>query len=236
MTKTPQWIKKLGGHAGELYVAAELSKRGIPNALLPENFSDNDILIGNKKGTLLMEPDNKFLTPDTWTSSLNKLSSAALGFTTQVATITKTVDRIAASSNTISAMTSQLSVVDASLSSVSTHVEDFRAIISSPSSLLVDDSKSKFLSAGIVVDSIASTLSSAASMADTFRSATEQLFITDHGKIEGLHPNNLAALEISKPSITLESLSQKTLPILGNRLETDISTFNNLMDISMATS
>jgi len=26
--KTPQWIKKLGGHAGELYVAAELSKCG----------------------------------------------------------------------------------------------------------------------------------------------------------------------------------------------------------------
>jgi hypothetical protein len=47
---TPQWIKKLGGHAGELYVAAELSKRGIPNALLPENFSDDDVLIGKKGG------------------------------------------------------------------------------------------------------------------------------------------------------------------------------------------
>ena len=47
---TPQWIKKLGGHAGELYVAAELSKRGIPNSLLPENFSDDDILIGKKDG------------------------------------------------------------------------------------------------------------------------------------------------------------------------------------------
>lgn len=46
--KTPQWIKKLGGHAGELYVAAELSKRGILNSLLPENFSDDDIMIGKK--------------------------------------------------------------------------------------------------------------------------------------------------------------------------------------------
>lgn len=46
----PQWIKKLGGHAGELYVAAELSKRGIPNAFLPENFSDDDILVGKKDG------------------------------------------------------------------------------------------------------------------------------------------------------------------------------------------
>jgi hypothetical protein len=48
--RTPQWIKKLGGHAGELYVAAELSKRGIPNALLPENFSGDDMLIGKKDG------------------------------------------------------------------------------------------------------------------------------------------------------------------------------------------
>lgn len=48
---TPHWIKKLGGHAGELFVAAELSKRGIPNSLLPENFSDDDILVGNKDGT-----------------------------------------------------------------------------------------------------------------------------------------------------------------------------------------
>jgi len=49
--RTPQWIKKLGGHAGELYVAAELSKRGIPNSLLPENFSEDDILIGRKDGS-----------------------------------------------------------------------------------------------------------------------------------------------------------------------------------------
>ncbi|MCK4327020.1 MAG: hypothetical protein KAW41_00935 [Candidatus Diapherotrites archaeon] len=51
MARTPQWIKNLGGHAGELYVAAELSKRGIPNALLPENFSDDDILIAQKDGS-----------------------------------------------------------------------------------------------------------------------------------------------------------------------------------------
>lgn len=39
--KTPQWIKKLSGHTDELYVTVELSKRGIPNSLLPENFSDD---------------------------------------------------------------------------------------------------------------------------------------------------------------------------------------------------
>lgn len=62
--KTPQWIKKLGGHAGELYVAAELSKRGIPNSLLPENFSDDDILIGKKNGDLLGYIQVKSCHPD----------------------------------------------------------------------------------------------------------------------------------------------------------------------------
>src|ERR1019366_2244675 len=40
----------LAATACELFVSAELSKRGIPNALLPENFSDDDILLGDKEG------------------------------------------------------------------------------------------------------------------------------------------------------------------------------------------
>ena len=62
--KTAQWIKKLGGHAGELYVAAELSKRGIPNALLPENFSGDDLLAGAKDGTRLCFIQVKACHPD----------------------------------------------------------------------------------------------------------------------------------------------------------------------------
>ena len=62
--KTQNWIKKLGGHAGELYVAAELSKRGIPNALLPENFTDDDILIGDKTGTRIGYIQVKACHPD----------------------------------------------------------------------------------------------------------------------------------------------------------------------------
>ncbi len=64
MARTPQWIKKLGGHAGELYVAAELSKRGIPNALLPENFSDDDILGGSKKAADVFFVQVKSCHPD----------------------------------------------------------------------------------------------------------------------------------------------------------------------------
>lgn len=64
MARTPQWIKKLGGHSGELYVAAELSKQGIPNSLLPENFSDDDILAGNKGGTEICYIQVKSCHPD----------------------------------------------------------------------------------------------------------------------------------------------------------------------------
>lgn len=62
--KTPQWVKKLGGHAGELYVAAELSKRGIPCALLPENFSDDDIMAGSRDGSRVCFIQVKSCHPD----------------------------------------------------------------------------------------------------------------------------------------------------------------------------
>jgi hypothetical protein len=62
--RTPQWIKKLGGHAGELYVAAELSKRGIPNSLLPENFSDDDLMAGEKDGSNMCFIQVKSCHPD----------------------------------------------------------------------------------------------------------------------------------------------------------------------------
>ncbi|MGA2621703.1 MAG: hypothetical protein ABSF26_29225 [Thermoguttaceae bacterium] len=61
---TSQWIKKLGGHAGELYMAAELSKRGIPNSLLPENFSGNDLLAGKKGGSEMCFIQVKSCHPD----------------------------------------------------------------------------------------------------------------------------------------------------------------------------
>ena len=61
---TPQWIKNLGGHAGELYVCAELSKRGIPSAQLPKNFSDDDVFVGKKDGQKLGYIQVKSCHPD----------------------------------------------------------------------------------------------------------------------------------------------------------------------------
>jgi hypothetical protein len=62
--KTAQWVKKLGGHAGECYVAAELSKRGIANALLPENFTAYDLIAGKMNGSLLCFIQVKACHPD----------------------------------------------------------------------------------------------------------------------------------------------------------------------------
>jgi hypothetical protein len=50
-TKTLPWVKNLGSQAGEMYVSAELSKRGIPNALLRKNFPSDDIIIFKRDGT-----------------------------------------------------------------------------------------------------------------------------------------------------------------------------------------
>jgi len=68
--RTPQWIKKLGGYAGELNVAAELSKRGIAYSLLPEIFSDDDIQIGAKVGKHLDHIQVKACHPDRSKSSI----------------------------------------------------------------------------------------------------------------------------------------------------------------------
>ncbi len=47
-----------------IYVAAELSKRGVPNALLPENFSGDDLIAGKKDGSEICFIQVKSCHPD----------------------------------------------------------------------------------------------------------------------------------------------------------------------------
>ena len=46
--KMPQFLKQMSGNAGELYVVAELLRRGIIATLLPSGTKDNDIVITRK--------------------------------------------------------------------------------------------------------------------------------------------------------------------------------------------
>jgi hypothetical protein len=47
--RTSQLIADVGGRAGGHFVCAELSKRGITNALLPENFPEDEIVLSSKE-------------------------------------------------------------------------------------------------------------------------------------------------------------------------------------------
>ena len=190
----------------------------------------------------MTDGDYKFLTPDSWVSPLTRLNSEAVVFSNHIADITSIVrndleiGRIAAPYNTIYGLTDQFSAVASDVSSVMPRIDSFAAITDTPSALLLDNRKSAFLSSDLVVDSIGSILSSTASMAATVRSAAEHLCITDQGQIEGLRTDGLFTPIISQQAISVDSLSQDSLLMLGDRLKNNISAFNNLMDTSLATS
>ena len=196
----------------------------------------------SKKPSETIGPDREFTIPTDWLSSLNKLGNEALGFTTHVTDITGMVSsnlemgRIKAPSNTISILSDQLTSIGSKVSSISSHIDKFTAIANSPSALLLSDKDPAYLATDLVIDSVGSILSSTASMATTFRNTAEQLRVNNQGQIEGLHTIDLTALGTLETPISADLLSQDTVRILGDRLKTDISTFNNLMDTSMAMS
>ena len=190
----------------------------------------------------MTDRDHKFVTPDSWVAQLTSLNNEAVVFSNHIADITATVGhdleigRITASYNTISSLTDQFSAVASDVSSVMPRVDSFAAITDTPSTLLLDNRKSAFLSSDLVVDSIGSILSSTASMAATVRSAAEHLCITDQGQIEGLRTDGLLTSLGLEPAISVDSLSQDSVLMLGDRLKNNICTFSNLIDTSLATS
>lgn len=190
----------------------------------------------------MTDRDHEAESPSPWIESLGKLNSEVVGFNSHIANITGIVaqdlkvGRIDVPSNTISALTNQFSTIALDASSVLPRLEKFTTIVNTPSTLLLDNQKSSFLSSDSVVNSVSSILSSTASMAATVRSANEHLCITEHGQIEGLRIDGLLTSPTEEAFISVDSLSQDTVLMLGERLKNNISTFNNLMDTSLATS
>ncbi len=190
----------------------------------------------------MTDHDQEAESPSPWISSLGKLNSEVIGFNSHITNITGIVTqnlevgRIALPSDTISALTDQFSTIASDASSVLPRLENFTTIINTPPTLLLDNQKSSYLSSDSVVNSVSSILSSTASMAATIRSANERLCITEHGQIEGLRIDGLGTLLTQETFISADSLSQGTVLMLGERLKNNISTFNNLMDTSLATS
>jgi hypothetical protein len=62
--KKPSWVKVLSGHAGSLFVAGELEKRGTLVNVLPERFEDYDLHISKAGGSLSGTVQVKACHPD----------------------------------------------------------------------------------------------------------------------------------------------------------------------------
>lgn len=186
--------------------------------------------------------DQDAVSPKPWASLLGKLNSEAVDFNSHISDMTGIVTRnlesgrIVAPADTISALSNQISALASDASSVLSRLGSFEAIIDTPSALLLNNQKSTFLSSDLVVDSVGSILSSTASMATSVRSANEHLRITELGQIEGLRTYGLSVSPTPEAPISVDPLSQDSVFMLGDRLRNSISTFNNLMDTSLATS
>ena len=167
----------------------------------------------------MTDRDQEAVSPNLWVSPLGRLNSEAVGFNKHIADITGIIahdlesGRIAAPSNTISALTDQFSALAFDASSVLPRLDSFAAIVDTPSTLLLDNQKSAFLSSDRVVDSVGAILSSTASMAATIRSANEHLCITDQGQIEGLRTDSLLTSptpEATSPSVDTHGQARGT--------------------------
>jgi hypothetical protein len=192
--------------------------------------------------TLMTDHNQESLSRNLWASPICRLNNEVVGFNKHIGDITDIITqnldagRIAAQSNTISVLKDQLSSISFDASSILPRLDRFAAIVDTPSSLLLDNQKSAFLSSDLVVDSVRSILSSTAYMAATIRSANEHLCITNQGQIEGLRTDSLLTSLMKEASISVHPLSKDNILMLGDRLKTDISTFNNLIDSSLSMS
>lgn len=173
---------------------------------------------------------------------LQRLNSEVSGITNHVSNISTIVGnhlekgQLTVAPETLSSLTNKFSTVVFDVSSIMPRLNSFESIVNTPSSILLDNQKSNFLTSDLVVNSTASILSSTASMVGTIRSATEQLCITDQGQIQGLHSRDFLTPHSLDSPISIDSFSQDNVLKLGDRLESNISTISALMDTSMATS
>lgn len=189
----------------------------------------------------MTDNDYTFELPDSWVSPLSKLTNEAGLLSKHVADITTMVGheletgRISAPSNMISGLKEKFSAESIDALSIMPRIDNFAAIADTPSSLLLDNQKSNFLSSDLVVDSTSSILASIASMAATINSATENLFVNDHDGMNILGKDALGTLPAFEESILTDLSSQDNLVLLADSLQSNVSTLNSLMDTSLAT-
>jgi hypothetical protein len=190
----------------------------------------------------MIECDQDAESRDQWLSPIAKLGAEAISFNDHVAEITGLVGqdlmagRIAGSAGKISMLSDQLSAISMDASCILPRIDRLAVAASSPSALLVDSQKLAFLPSNLVLGSVGSVLCSGAAMAGTLRIATDLIRVTEQGQVEGLRTNGLFVSPLEKTHVSIDTLSQGSVLLLGNRLKSDVSTFGNLLDTSLATS
>ena len=176
---------------------------------------------------------------DQWLSSIAKLRTEAVSFNDHIAGITGLVGqdlmagRVAGPAGEMSMLSDQLSAMSIDASSILPRVDSLAAVASFPSALVVDSQKSAFLSSDLVLGSV---LCSGASMAGTLRITNDLVCVTEQGQVAGLRTNGLFVPPLEETHVSIDPLSQDSVLLLGNRLKSDVSTFGNLLDTSLATS
>lgn len=176
--------------------------------------------------------DDTMPLPDLWGGALGKLTQAASLLEQNVASITKSVEYrmdtglLTAPPNVISDLTNSLSLESMNIESFKSHVEHFADITSHATSCLLDIQKTAYLSSDLVSGSTLSILESAASMATKISSIDVSSVVTD-----------IAEMHLSTSNIpnVLSIPSQNALLDLGHQLQSNVSSFNNLLETSCAT-
>ncbi|MHC4546749.1 MAG: pPIWI-associating nuclease domain-containing protein [Planctomycetota bacterium] len=190
----------------------------------------------------MTDNDCTFTPPDSWVSPLGRLTSEAGVFGKHVADIATMIGheleigQIAAPSNTISGLIEKFSSESIDALSIMPRVDNFVAIADMPSSLLLDHQKSIFLSSDLVVGSTGSILASTASMAANVRRATDNICAINHDVTNILSRDASSTFSAQQQSILFDSSFQNSLGLIGDSLQSNVSTLNNLMDTSLATS
>lgn len=144
--------------------------------------------------------------------------------------------RFTAPYNSTPALKDSISAGAACVSTIMPRVNTFEAITENPSSILFDNQNSAYLTNSLVVDSTSSILNKTASMAATVRATTESLFSIDREGISVFSTDTPLTIPASERSVSIDSVSQNSLVTLSDRIQGNVSTFNDLLDTSLATS
>jgi len=174
-----------------------------------------------------------FRIPDEWTSSVNKLAAERnmlAGYVGDMAAMFRQQAEI----SQLSHMTAAMKLYDSEVADITTPLNNLTAAINSPSLLINDQQKSHYLSSDLVIGPTGAILDSASSMAANICSSTKGLLNLYVSELKALNENANGSLQLLGKHFS--ELKQDTLGEFGNKIQSNLLTFNSLIETSLVTS